>query len=152
MYFYRISSFQFRKVGTEFLLFSLEKWELQLNDEANQYLIPAVTTRYVLRLTSTPRNNFQFLLFFFKILLISPFYGATDTPVLDFWWCLLWVSKSKWVIFLHLAEVYVIYVPWDSPLVWHLPISLQPAWQPVASPHTCFSRGRMMDSIRRPPA
>ena len=27
---------------------------------------------------------------------ISPFRGATDTPVLDFWRCLLWVSKPEW--------------------------------------------------------
>ena len=35
---------------------------------------------------------------FFKKFLedISPFCGATDTPVLDFWWCLLWVSKPEW--------------------------------------------------------
>ena len=25
-----------------------------------------------------------------------PFYGATDTPVLDFWWHFLWVSKPEW--------------------------------------------------------
>ena len=36
---------------------------------------------------------------------------------------------------------------WDSPLVWHLPTSWQLAWQPVASPHACFSRGRMPDLI-----
>ena len=23
--------------------------------------------------------------------------GATDTPVLDFWWCLLWISKPEWL-------------------------------------------------------
>ena len=27
---------------------------------------------------------------------ISPFYGATDTSVLDFWWCLLWVPNPEW--------------------------------------------------------
>ena len=27
---------------------------------------------------------------------ISPFCGATDTLVLDFWWNLLWVSKPEW--------------------------------------------------------
>ena len=27
---------------------------------------------------------------------MSPFCGATDTPVLDFWRCLLWVSKPEW--------------------------------------------------------
>ena len=26
---------------------------------------------------------------------------ATDTPVLDFWWCLSWVSKSGWIPCLH---------------------------------------------------
>ena len=31
--------------------------------------------------------------FFFKD--ISPFCRATDTPVLDFWWHLLWVSKPE---------------------------------------------------------
>ena len=25
------------------------------------------------------------------------FCGATDTPVLDFWWRLLWVSNPKWM-------------------------------------------------------
>ena len=37
------------------------------------------------------------LIFFWKILEdISPFCGATDTPVLDFSWRLLWVSKPEW--------------------------------------------------------
>ena len=27
---------------------------------------------------------------------ISPFCGATDTPVLDFWWHVLWVWKPEW--------------------------------------------------------
>ena len=26
----------------------------------------------------------------------SPFGGATDAPVSDFWWCLLWASKPEW--------------------------------------------------------
>ena len=34
---------------------------------------------------------------FFKCLEdISPFCGDTDTPVLDFWGCFLWVSKPEW--------------------------------------------------------
>ena len=33
--------------------------------------------------------------------------------------------------YLHLAEVYMMYVPWDSPLVQHLSTSWQPAWQPI---------------------
>ena len=30
---------------------------------------------------------------------INPFRGATDIPVLDFWWCLPWVSKPGWIPF-----------------------------------------------------
>ena len=50
---------------------------------------------------------------------MNPFCGATDTPVLDFWWCLLWVSSF--------TEVYVLHISWASPLVWHL---LTSWWQP----------------------
>ena len=32
---------------------------------------------------------------------MSPFCGATDTPVLDFWRCLSWVSKPGWIPRLH---------------------------------------------------
>ena len=43
---------------------------------------------------------------------MSPFCGATDTtdsPVLDFWWSLLWVSKPEWVLpYSSLAEAYVL--------------------------------------------
>ena len=68
---------------------------------------------------------------FLKIFLedMSPFCGATDTPVLDFWWCLLWVSKPEWAALFELAEMYLLHVPWESPLVWHLPTFWQPAWQ-----------------------
>ena len=42
---------------------------------------------------------FFFFLFFLKKFLedMSPFCGATDTPVLDFWWRLPWVSKPGWI-------------------------------------------------------
>ena len=37
-------------------------------------------------------------LLFLKLLEdIRPFRGATDTPILDFWWCLLWVSRPGWI-------------------------------------------------------
>ena len=40
--------------------------------------------------------------------------GATDTPVLDFWWRLLWVSKPEWVLpYSNLAEAYLLHVPRD---------------------------------------
>ena len=80
------------------------------------------------------------LVVFFKTVLeyISPFCGATDTPVLNFWWCLLWVSKPEWATLFAHGEAYVLHVPWDSPLVWHLLTSWQPTWQPSHSlPHTC---------------
>ena len=39
---------------------------------------------------------------------MSPFCGATDTPILDFWWRLLWVSKPEWVLpYSSLVEAYV---------------------------------------------
>ena len=39
---------------------------------------------------------------------ISPFCGTTDIPVLDFWWCLLWVSKPEWAaLFAHGRGVHV---------------------------------------------
>ena len=35
--------------------------------------------------------------------------GATDTPVSDFWWRLLWVSKPEWVLpYSSLAEAYML--------------------------------------------
>ena len=56
------------------------------------------------------------------------FFGATGTPVLNFWWCLLWVSKPEWVLPYSLfAEANVMYIPRDAPLVLHLPTSWRPA-------------------------
>ena len=38
----------------------------------------------------------QFFFVFQKFLEdISPFCGATDTPFMDFWWCLFWISKPE---------------------------------------------------------
>ena len=50
------------------------------------------------------------IFFFLKFLEdMSPFCGATDTPILDFWWRLLWVSKPDWVLpYSSLAEAYVL--------------------------------------------
>ena len=50
--------------------------------------------------------------------------------------------------YLHWAEAYVIYIP----LVRHLLTSWRLAWQPIASPHAYFIRGRIPDWIGRPPA
>ena len=51
-------------------------------------------------------NNNIFLKKFLEDM--SPFCGATDTPILDFWWRLFWVSKPEWVLpYSSLAEAYL---------------------------------------------
>ena len=35
------------------------------------------------------------------------FYGAIDTPVLDFWWCLLWVSKVRVGSLIHTWQIHM---------------------------------------------
>ena len=48
------------------------------------------------------------------------YFGATGTPVVDFWWRLLWVSNPEWVLpYLHF-EANVMYIPWDLPLELHI--------------------------------
>ena len=68
--------------------------------------------------------------FFFLILEdISPICGATDRPILDFWWPLLWVTVGS-LIHIH--------IPWGPPLVQQLLTYWQPAWQSSHSlPNTC---------------
>ena len=46
---------------------------------------------------------------------ISPFCRVTDTPVLDFWWHLLWISKPEWAPLFTLGNGICVTVPWDSP-------------------------------------
>ena len=41
--------------------------------------------------------SFLFFLFLKFLEDMSPFCGATDTPFLDFWWRLPWVSKPGWI-------------------------------------------------------
>ena len=43
-------------------------------------------------------NHIFFFLIFFVGHIYMSYFGATDTPVLDFWLCLLWVSKPEWVL------------------------------------------------------
>ena len=66
-----------------------------------------------LRMTGLVYHNRVFVVFFFFFLKfledMSPFCGATDTPVSDFWWCLLLVSKPEWVLsYSSLVEAYVL--------------------------------------------
>ena len=52
----------------------------------------------------------RFFVFFSTFLdYTSPFYGATGDSVLDFWWCLPWVSKPGWI---HLPAYFVVFVQW----------------------------------------
>ena len=70
---------------------------------------------------STSHSSLQHSFFFLNFVGHMSIFGATDTPVSDFWWRLLWVSKPEWVLpYLNFAEAYLIYVTWDSPLVRHL--------------------------------
>ena len=63
------------------------------------------------------------------------YFGATGTPVLDFWWRLLWVSKLERVLhYSLLPEVNVMYIPRDPPPVLHLLTSWWPASQLVKTP------------------
>ena len=48
------------------------------------------------------QSKLRFFVFFFKYFCVGhvqmSYFGATRTPVLDFWWRLLWVSKPEWVL------------------------------------------------------
>ena len=55
-------------------------------------------------------------------------FGATDNPVLDFWWCHIWVSKPEWEALFTLGRDICLQIPWDSHLVQHLLTSWQPSW------------------------
>ena len=76
-----------------------------------------------------------YYVFFLKFLLedISPYCGATDTPVLVFWWHLSWVSKPGWLHHRCATDFS------DSPLVRQLLTSWQLAWRPSRfDPGTCL--------------
>ena len=61
---------------------------------------------------------------------MSPFCGATDTPILDFWWHLLWASKPEWVLpYLSLAEAYVLCYTFPDIHLWY------DTCQPLGSQH-----------------
>ena len=67
------------------------------------------------------------------------FCGATDTPVLDFWWRLLSGFQSQsGQPYLHLAEAYMRFNPGATP---GLLTFWQPAWWLVTVPQMHFSAG-----------
>ena len=78
------------------------------------------------------------------------FYGATDTPVLDFWWCLLWVSKPKWAALFTLGRGIcdVCSLRFTSGVT---PAELLMASMVTShcSPHVCFSRMPNLNMKRR---
>ena len=55
------------------------------------------------RQRKTLRSNLFVLIIFLKKIFggHKSFLWATNTPVLDSWWCLLWVSKPEWAAFIH---------------------------------------------------
>ena len=71
---------------------------------------------------------------------MSPFYGATDTPILDFWWCLLWVSKPEWILpSSSLVEAYVLHYMFPEIHLWCDTANLLVASMVAepSLPHTC---------------
>ena len=51
--------------------------------------------------------------FIFGGYFLMSYMGAAGTPVLDFWWYLLWVSKPEWVLqysrlVLHIANLLMV--------------------------------------------
>ena len=90
-------------------------------------------------------------LVFFKNFLedVSPFCGATDTSVLDFWWCLPWVSKPGWIPCLHaLSPAWNEFLRFTSGAT---PADLLVASMAVRIPYMHVAEVGFWDSIRRHP-
>ena len=65
-------------------------------------LFPHLHLFYHFHQFSSSSTNLQQSFFFYKFFEdIIPFCGTTDIPVLDFWWCLPWVSKPGWIPCMH---------------------------------------------------
>ena len=63
------------------------------------------------------KNEINFFLKFLEDM--NPFCCTTDTPILDFWWRLLWVSKPEWVLpYSSLAEAYVLHYTFPEIHLW----------------------------------
>ena len=74
------------------------------------------------------------------------FFGATDTPVLDFWWRLSsgFQSQSGFCL-IRIVEANVMYIPRDPPLVLHVPTSWWLA-RHQSCPHILLQRWGCRDS------
>ena len=66
-------------------------------------------------------------------------FGATDTPVRTSGNVSSGFQSQSGQPYLHLVEVYMIYVPWDSPLVWHLLPVYMASIAAGHFPHMCAS-------------
>ena len=72
------------------LVMLTEKWICKVKNYKQIFLMSLLTFWY---------NSYYF--FFKKVFgghIHISFFGATGTPVLNFWWRLLWVSKPEWVL------------------------------------------------------
>ena len=63
------------------------------------------------------------------------FYEATDTPPLDFWWCLLWVSKPEWAALFTLGGGVCALCSSRIHLLCGTYLLMDSMLQPVAVPH-----------------
>ena len=72
---------------------------------------------------------FYLFIFYFKVCWRTHvLFGTTDTPVLDFWWRLLWGSEPERLLpYSLLAKMNVMYISQDPLLVLHMPTSWWPA-------------------------
>ena len=89
-------------------------------------------------------------LFFLNFVGHMSIFGATDTPVSDFWWLFIWVSKPEWAaLFAFGRDICDICSP-EIHLWCNNFASVYSNWS--LSPHACFNRGRMPDLNCRSPA
>ena len=83
------------------IIISLEKLHSYktFSSKQNNLGPPCTMSMCTVNLLVFIKDNFAIAKLFFKNFLedISPFRGATDTLVLDFWQCHPWVSKPGWI-------------------------------------------------------
>ena len=108
--------------------------------------------RYIMKFSGCTKVVLNFFFFFLKVFGgHMSFFGATGTPVLDFWWRLLWVSKPEWVLLIRYfcgGECNVHSPRFTSGAT--LANLLAAGAQPVTSPHACAEVGLGSDSNVQP--
>ena len=104
------------------------------------YVIWTNTVVVILNLATISKDNVES--FFKKINLedISHFRGATHTSVLDFRWCLPWVSKPEWIPCLRaLSPACNWFLRFTSSATPADLLAASIVAKPVLYPHTCMS-------------